>query len=84
MVHLDFIALRGTHSFHIVDRQTIKEVEVGVQHTRVITSYNVIEVETRSNVDALSSLCEEPLPELGYGRQSSQQNLYPRLTDLPF
>ncbi len=84
MVQTDFIALRGAHSFHLVDRQTIKEVEVGAQHARIVTPYTVIEVETRYNVAALSSLCEEPLPELGYGRQESKQPLYPRLTDLPF
>lgn len=84
MVPTDFVALRGTHSFHMVDRQTIKEVEVGVQHSRIITPYNVIEVENRYNVDALSSICEEPLPEMAYARQETQNTLYPRLSDLPF
>ncbi|MBU1822642.1 MAG: hypothetical protein KKG00_14185 [Bacteroidetes bacterium] len=79
-----YIALRGVNSYHLVDRQAIREVEMGARHTRIITPYNVIEIENRYNVDALNSLCEEPVPEYAPGRRANGRELYPRLTDLPF
>lgn len=83
MTNNGFIALRGLHSFHMVDRHIIKEVEVGVKHSRIVTPYHVIEVETRSNADALSLLCEEAMQEV-LTTHNPVRDLYPRLADLPF
>lgn len=80
MIPVEYIALRGSHSFHILERKTIKEVEVGAKHTRIVTPYNVIEVETRRNINALNSLCDEEVFE----EQRTGAELYPRLSDLPF
>lgn len=88
MIDTGFIALRGLHALHMVDRHIIKEVEVGARHTRIMTPYHVIEVETRANVDALSTLCGEARQViLATDRQTGQkqgEDLYPRLADLPF
>lgn len=78
-----FIALSGLHSFHMVDRHIIKEVEVGAKHSRIVTPYHVIEVETHPNADALSLLCEEAMGEV-LRTQVPARDLYPRLADLPF
>jgi len=83
MTNNGFIALRGLNSFHMVDRHIIKEVEVGTKHSRIVTPYHVIEVETRSNVEALSSLCEQAMQEV-LTEQNPVRDLYPRLADLPF
>lgn len=83
MTNNGFIALRGLNSFHMVDRHSIKEVEVGTKHSRIVTPYHVIEVETRSNVDALNLLCREAMQEV-LEAQNSSRDLYPRLADLPF
>ncbi|MPR32705.1 hypothetical protein [Salmonirosea aquatica] len=83
MTQNGFIALRGLNSFHMVDRHIIKEVEVGAKHSRIVTPYHVIEVDTRSNMDTLSLLCEEAMQEV-MTAQNSSRDLYPRLADLPF
>ena len=83
MTNNGFIALRGLHTFHMVDRYSIKEVEVGAKHSRIVTPYQVIEVETRPNADALSLLCEEAMDEV-LNAPTSSRDLYPRLADLPF
>jgi hypothetical protein len=83
MVPVGYVALRGSHSFHILDRKTIKEVEVGAWRTRITTPYTVIEVDTRPNMDALNSICEEEVQEVVRSQENSA-NLYPRLSDLPF
>jgi hypothetical protein len=83
MTNNGFIALRGLHCFHMVDRHVIKEVEVGAKHSRIVTPYHVIEVETRPNAEALSTLCEEAVGEL-LNTPVSSRDLYPRLADLPF
>ena len=83
MTNNGFIALRGLNSFHMVDRYSIREVEVGAKHSRIVTPYQVIEVETRPNADALSLLCEEAMDEV-LNAPTSSRDLYPRLADLPF
>lgn len=83
MTNNGFIALRGLNSFHMVDRYSIREVEVGAKHSRIVTPYQVIEVETRPNADALSFLCEEAMDEV-LNAPTSSRDLYPRLADLPF
>jgi hypothetical protein len=78
-----YVTLRGIHSFHMVDRHTIREVEVGARHTRIFTPFTIIEVENRYNQEVLNLLCKEPVQELSNG-QEKKQRLYPRLADLPF
>lgn len=84
MTNSGFIALRGQHSFHMVDRKSIKEVEVGARKTKIVTPYHTLEVETLYNMAALSSLCQEPLPESFRAEEEADNDLYPRLNDLPF
>lgn len=84
MTNSGFIALRGQHSFHMVDRKIIKEVEMGEWKTKIVTPYHTLEVETLYNMAALSSLCQEPLPEMFRMEEEVDNDLYPRLNDLPF
>ncbi|WP_373514420.1 hypothetical protein [Persicitalea sp.] len=84
MTNSGFIALRGQHSFHMVDRKSIKEVEIGERKTKVVTPYHTLEVETMYNALALRSLCEEPLPDMFVAKEDSGDEFYPRLNDLPF
>ena len=84
MTNSGFIALRGQHSFHMVDRKSIKEVEMGERKTKIVTPYHTLEVETLYNMAALSSLCQEPLPEMFRAEEEIANDLYPRLNDLPF
>ena len=83
MTNNGFIALRGSNSFHMVDRRIIKEVEFGAKHSRIVTPFHTIEVETRPNANALSQLCEGALYEV-LTTPNPAQDLYPRLADLPF
>ncbi len=82
MTYSGFIALRGQHSLHMVDRKSIREVEVGEQRTKIVTPYHTLEVENIYNQLALKSLCEEPVGSYGEGKEESE--FYPRLNDLPF
>ena len=84
MTNSGFIALRGQHSFHMVDRKSIKEVEMGERKTKIVTPYHTLEVETLYNMAALSSLCQEPLPQMFQVEEEEHHDLYPRLNDLPF
>ena len=84
MTNNGFIALQGQHSFHIVDRKSIKEVEMGERKTKIVTPYHTLEVETLYNLAALSSLCQEPLPAMFGAEDNAVNDLYPRLNDLPF
>ncbi|GHB76400.1 hypothetical protein [Persicitalea jodogahamensis] len=84
MINNGFIALRGQHSFHMVERKSIKEVEMGERKTKIVTPYHTLEVETLYNMAALSSLCQEPLPEMFQTEEDAASDLYPRLNDLPF
>jgi hypothetical protein len=83
MTNNGFIALRGLNSFHMVDRHIVREVEVGTRHSRIVTPYHVIEVETRTNMEALNLLCEGAVQEV-MATSNPARDLYPRLADLPF
>jgi len=83
MTNNGFIALRGLNSFHMVDPHSIKEVEVGKKHSRIVTPYHVIEVETCTNMEVLNLLCKEEMQEV-LATPNSAHDLYPRLADLPF
>ncbi len=82
MTYNGFIALRGQHSFHMVDRKSIKEVEIGERRTKIVTPYHTLEVENIYNRLALKSLCEEATE--AYGEENERLEFYPRLNDLPF
>lgn len=82
MTYSGFIALRGQHSLHMVDRNSIKEVEIGERRTKIVTPYHTLEVENIYNRLALKSLCEEA--SVTYGEGGEKSEFYPRLNDLPF
>lgn len=82
MTYSGFIALRGQHSFHMLDRNSIKEVEIGERRTKIVTPYHTLEVENIYNRLALRSLCEEAAE--AYGEDNERSEFYPRLNDLPF